>query len=201
VRPHLGLPVLLAAALACRAEPPGPLETAVANRIKHGLTVRGGSDRSPLPASPEVIRRGQRAFGSYCTACHGLDGEATGVPFAAAMSPPVPRLGSAEVQAYSDGQLHWVIENGLWPSGMPAARGILGEEEIWSIVAFLRHLPPEGSLGEPPWYAGGDETTGSPVPSGTGPPAGAAAPLPWPWSLDTSFIETEWSSFRQIPTR
>jgi mono/diheme cytochrome c family protein len=169
---------MLAAALACRAEPPGRLETSLATRVKHGLTVGGRDDANPLPASPEVLRRGQRAFGSYCTACHGLDGEATGVPFARAMSPPVPLLGSAEVQAYTDGQLRWVIENGLRPSGMPAARGILGEEEIWSIVAFLRHLPSEGSLGEPPAYAGDEGTTGSPVPGGTGLPAGAAVPLP-----------------------
>jgi mono/diheme cytochrome c family protein len=156
VRLGPAVPILLAATLACRAEPPGALEAAVVTRVKHGLTVRGRDDANPLPASPEVVRRGQRAFGSYCTACHGLDGAATGVPFARAMSPPVPRLGSPEVQAYTDGQLRWVIENGLWPSGMPAARGILNGEEIWSIVAFLRHLPAEGSLGEPPAYTGGE---------------------------------------------
>ncbi len=39
---------------------------------------------------------------------------------------------------------------------MPASRGILNDEEIWSIVLWLRHLPPAGSLGEPAVYAGAE---------------------------------------------
>jgi hypothetical protein len=65
------------------------------------------------------------------------------------MSPPVPSLASPGVQAYTDGQLYWIIGRGLWPSGRPAARGILTEEEMWSIVLYIRHLPPVGSLGDP----------------------------------------------------
>ncbi len=74
------------------------------------------------------------------------------MPFAAAMSPPVPLLTSPDVQRYADGQLHAVIRDGLFPSGMPASAGLLSDEEMWSIVVYLRHLPPAGSLGEPPVY-------------------------------------------------
>jgi mono/diheme cytochrome c family protein len=56
------------------------------------------------------------------------------------------------VQNYSDGQLKWIIENGIAPSGMPASKGILSEQDIWAIVLFIRHLPPAGSLGEPHTY-------------------------------------------------
>jgi mono/diheme cytochrome c family protein len=145
---------MLLAAVACKATPPGRVERAVAAQVKRHLTVGGRSDRNPLPATEENLRGGQRTFASYCMVCHGLDGQNTGVPFAEAMSPPVPRLSSGEVQAYSDGQLKWVIENGLFPSGMPASRGILNEEEMWRIVLYLRHLPPAGSLGEPAVYGG-----------------------------------------------
>jgi hypothetical protein len=69
------------------------------------------------------------------------------------MSPPVPSLASTEVQSYTDGQLKWVIDYGIWPSGMPGSKGTLSDEEIWSIVIFLRHLPPAGSLGEPEMYS------------------------------------------------
>ena len=93
------------------------------------------------------------AFSHYCVACHGLDGQNTGVPFADSMSPPVPSLASIEVQSYTDGQLKWVIDNGIWPSGMPGSKGTLSDEEIWSIVIFLRHLPPAGSVGEPEMYS------------------------------------------------
>jgi hypothetical protein len=56
------------------------------------------------------------------------------------------------VQSYSDGQLKWMIENGISPSGMPSSKGILDDEEIWSTVLFIRHLPPMGSVGEPEKY-------------------------------------------------
>jgi hypothetical protein len=36
---------------------------------------------------------------------------------------------------------------------MPAARGILDEEDMWAIVLYLRHLPPAGSLGVPHAYS------------------------------------------------
>jgi hypothetical protein len=81
-----------------------------------------------------------------------LDGQNTGVPFADAVSPPVPLLSSREVQSYTDGQLKWVIDNGIAPSGMPGSKGILSDEEIWSAVLFIRHLPPQGSLGDPSLY-------------------------------------------------
>ena len=136
------------------ARAPGVWETRVMNFAKRKVLVGDKNFRNPLAASSALLAEGQQNFSHYCYVCHGLDGQNTGVPFADTMSPPVPSLASKEIQAYTDGQLHWIIVNGLWPSGMPAARGILTEEEIWRIVLYLRHLPPAGSLGEPPAYSG-----------------------------------------------
>jgi mono/diheme cytochrome c family protein len=130
------------------------METSFIDGAKHRITVGGSSDVNPLPASPENIRAGQRNFAAYCMVCHGLDGQNTGVPFADKMSPPVPLLNSRAVQAYTDGQLHWIIKKGISPSGMPAARDIFHDEEIWQLVLYIRHLPPKGSLGEPKVYGG-----------------------------------------------
>ena len=152
-RPLVFIVVALALA-ACSVSPPGRTETAVVTAIKRRLTVGGAKEQNPLPATAENIHRGQQVFSSYCAACHGLDGQATGVPFAAAMSPPSPELNSPSVQAYTDGQLKWVITNGLSPSGMPSAKGLLRDEEVWAIVSYLRHLPAKGSLGEPAMYGG-----------------------------------------------
>jgi mono/diheme cytochrome c family protein len=123
-------------------------------RLKHSLTVRGKHTRNPLSVSPATIENGRVAFLYYCVACHGLDAQNTGVPFADRMSPPIPSLKSPSVQSYSDGQLMWILENGVSPSGMPASKGILTEKEMWSIIVFLRNLPPGGSLGEPTMYSG-----------------------------------------------
>jgi len=149
----LALPVLLLSS-GCQAKPPSRVERVVVTKLKHWVTVRGKSDVNPLEASAENISEGKKAFSSYCAACHGLDAQNTGVPFVEKMSPPIPSLASSEVQEYSDGQLKWVIDNGLFPSGMPASKHVLSDEEIWSIVVYLRHLPSAGSLGEPVMYSG-----------------------------------------------
>jgi mono/diheme cytochrome c family protein len=136
----------------CKANPPGKVEHGVIRWTKHNVTVRNKSERNPLLPTPENLVAGKEAFSHYCVTCHGMDGQNTGVPFADRMSPPVPVLKSAEIQSYTDGQLKWVIDNGIEPSGMPGSRGILSDEEIWSTVLFIRHLPPAGSLGDPSMY-------------------------------------------------
>jgi mono/diheme cytochrome c family protein len=120
---------------------------------KRKFLVGGKSQMNPLQSDAASIADGKEAFSHYCAACHGLDGQNTGVPFADRMSPPVPQLSSRDVQAYTDGQLKWVIDYGIWPSGMPESKGMLSDDEIWSIVIYLRHLPPAGSLGEPEMYS------------------------------------------------
>lgn len=136
----------------CKATPPGKTETAVAVALKHHFTVGDKKLKNPLSSDSSTLADGKEAFDHYCIACHGNDGQNTGVPFAEHLSPPVPSLASSQVQAYTDGQLKWIINNGLWPSGMPDAKGILSDDEQWSIVYYLRHLPPAGSQGTPEIY-------------------------------------------------
>jgi len=138
----------------CKVRTPGNFETTFVQGAKRRLTVGGRSDTNPMPATDENIHSGQRTFTSYCMVCHGLDGQNTGVPFADKMAPPVPPLSSSAVQSYSDGQLHWIIQNGIFPSGMPASKNAFRDEEIWQMVLYIRHLPPKGSLGEPQVYGG-----------------------------------------------
>ena len=137
-----------------KAGKPGQWETAAMGRAKRWILVGDKAAKNPMAATKENIAMGQQNFSHYCFACHGLDGQNTGVPFADTVSPPVPSLASADVQAYTDGQLHWIISNGLWLTGMPASKGILNDDEIWSIVLYIRRLPPAGSLGEPAMYSG-----------------------------------------------
>jgi len=146
----------------CKATPRGSWETAAVTRAKHWVFIRNKSAANPFPATAENIADGKAAFSHYCVACHGLDGQNTGVPFSETMAPPVPSLASADVQSYTDGQLKWVIDNGIFPSGMPASKGILTNDEIWSMVLYIRHLPGAGSLGEPSMYSGDEGQAGEP---------------------------------------
>jgi mono/diheme cytochrome c family protein len=137
----------------CKVDHPGAFEARILTTAKHHMFVGNENQKNPLQPTSPTVAEGKEAFSHYCVACHGMDGQNTGVPFVQRMSPPVPSLASSEVQSYTDGQLKWVIDFGISPSGMPGSKGILTDEEIWSIVVFLRHLPPAGSQGEPDIYS------------------------------------------------
>jgi mono/diheme cytochrome c family protein len=149
--------VLVAAISGCQASKPGSFETHSINWIKHNVTIGGKNDKNPFPATAENIDEGKQAFTQYCMVCHGLDGQNTGVPFAETISPPIPSLASSDVQSYSDGQLKRIIQRGIRPSGMPPAEGVFGDEDMWKMVLYIRHLPKAGSLGEPAVYTGGSQ--------------------------------------------
>ena len=145
--------VLGAAFVDFKGDPPGKTETAVMTWAKHTVVVRNKTEKNPIPDNAAGVADGKEAFSHYCAACHGLDGQNTGVPFAERMSPPVPLLNGKDVQSYTDGQLKWIVDYGIWPSGMPGSKNTLSDDELWSIVLYIRHLPPAGSLGEPEMYS------------------------------------------------
>jgi len=133
-------------------EGPHNIENTIAKEVKQKITIGGREWKNPVPDTEDSQNEGGEHFQHHCMICHGLDGHATGVPFAAKMDPPVPDLGSRDVQGYTDGQLKWVIQNGIAPSGMPGWNGILDDSKMWNIVNYIRHLPEPGSLGVPAVY-------------------------------------------------
>lgn len=144
--------IILVGLAGCKADPPGKLETKTITFAKHHFFIGNKSQKNPLSYNKETWNEGKEAFSHYCVACHGMDGQNTGVPFVDHISPPIPSLASEEVQRYTDGQLKWILDNGIRPSGMPGSAGALSDDELWSIIVFLRHLPPAGSQGVPDLY-------------------------------------------------
>lgn len=140
--------ILLAA---CQANRPSDIETLFAEEVKKH-TIAGKDLKNPVPDDAQSIAIGKEHFQHNCQICHGMDGHATGVPFAEKMSPPVANLSDKDVQEYTDGQLKLIIQNGIRFTGMPGFQGILEEDEMWYMVRFLRHLPPPGSEGMPAVY-------------------------------------------------
>lgn len=143
--------ILLASLLGCRANAPSRAESAVVDKIKQ-TSIGGKEWNNPSPDTPETVKTGQEHFQHHCGLCHGLDGHNTGVPFADKMSPPVADLSEKDVQKFTDGQLKWIIANGIRFTGMPGWTGILEDDEQWAIVRYLRHLPAKGSMGIPAIY-------------------------------------------------
>jgi cytochrome c553 len=144
--------ICLGGLLGCKADPPSKLETAIITSVERHAFIGNKSQKNPLPDNPQTWADGKEAFSHYCVACHGMDGQNTGVPFIDHISPPIPSLASRNVQLFTDGQLKWILDYGIRPSGMPGSKGTLSDDELWSIVVFLRHLPPAGSQGVPDLY-------------------------------------------------
>jgi mono/diheme cytochrome c family protein len=98
--------------------------------------------RNPLPSNPEVLARGREHFAADCAICHGSDGRGS-TRLGAGLYPRPPDLAGAGTQALSDGEIFWVVQNGVRLSGMPGWGQDTHESDqwTWEIVHFLRQLP------------------------------------------------------------
>jgi len=93
-----------------------------------------------IPADPARAARGMEHYGSNCLPCHGAPG-VKAMEMAEGMNPKPPDLDGAHTQGFSDGQLFWIVKNGIRASGMPAFGVNHQDPELQDIVAFVRHLP------------------------------------------------------------
>ena len=128
--------------LSARATP-GPLETAVARRLR-ALAVPGefATRDNPVARTHDAIRSGMAHYADHCASCHANDGSGA-TEMGKAMYPPAPDMRQSSTQELSDGALFYIIEHGIRFTGMPAwGTGTPeGEESSWQLVHFIRHLP------------------------------------------------------------
>lgn len=111
------------------------LQTGLRQSVKHH-----SSDIAVPPLDdPALIARGLAHFRSHCVQCHGAPGIAP-QPFALGLRPqPANLVHSA--REWSPGELFWTVKHGIKMTGMPAWRFRMMDDDIWSVVAFLRTLP------------------------------------------------------------
>ncbi len=144
----LGLVVAVAASflhdgLSSRATP-GKLETMVARKARRlALPANARLAQNPVLASAEELRDARLHFADHCAICHANDGSGKSV-IGDGLYPKPPDLRLPETQNLTDGELFWIIENGVRFTGMPAfSNG--GEHggtlDSWKLVHFIRHLP------------------------------------------------------------
>jgi len=120
---------------------PGHFETFLATLVKHLLVRR--SSREGIPPAPTnlqaSVEEGDKLFGTECAMCHGMDGH-TPTDNGRWMYPRASDLTSPGVQRYSDGELFWLVKNGIRLSGMPAFGRVESDEHIWNLVHYLRTM-------------------------------------------------------------
>lgn len=130
--------------LSARAQP-SALEAAIARSARKMATpANAHSTKNPIADSPEVQREARLHFADHCAICHGNDGSGD-TQIGHGLYPKPPDLRADETQKLSDGDIFWVIENGVRLTGMPAFGGAGSEhgdtDSSWKLVRFIRHLP------------------------------------------------------------
>ena len=128
--------------LSARATP-SAAETGLARAVRSfAISGRDRARMNPVPRSEAAVRAGLEHFADHCAICHGNDGGGA-TNFGRGMFPPSPDLRAEPTQRMTDGELFYIIENGVRFTGMPAfATGTAeGEEESWKLVHFIRRLP------------------------------------------------------------
>ncbi len=96
--------------------------------------------KNPIPTSAEVLAESRAHFADHCAVCHANNGSGKTM-LGAGLYPKPPDLRAQDTQNMSDGEIFFVIENGVRLSGMPAFGGQDSADESWKLVDFIRHLP------------------------------------------------------------
>jgi hypothetical protein len=120
---------------------PGKLEESVARYLwRLSLPASARSAKNPLAPTPEYLKDARLHFADHCAVCHANDGSGDGL-FGRGLYPKPPDLRQPATQNRSDGELFWIIENGVRFTGMPSFSGHGPAADSWKLVLFIRHLP------------------------------------------------------------
>jgi mono/diheme cytochrome c family protein len=136
-----GLCWLCATGLNAR-DTPSATETRLAIALQRLAIPRGARGLvNPMQATPELLAEARRHFADHCASCHGNDGSGA-TEMGQKLYPRVPDMRLTQTQKLSDGEIYYIIENGVRFTGMPAwGAGGANDHETWHLVLFIRHLP------------------------------------------------------------
>ena len=138
----VGALTLLRGGIGSRGEP-GRFETTVARSLRSTAIPRDARGmQNPVPASAEAVENGLSHFADHCASCHANDGSGQ-TEMGRGLYPKAPDMRRAATQNLTDGELFYIIENGVKLTGMPAwGNGTeAGKTASWNLVHFLRRLP------------------------------------------------------------
>jgi mono/diheme cytochrome c family protein len=129
--------------LSARSQPT-PVEALVASGFRHAAIPANAKHRkNPMPATPEMLEHGRNHWADHCATCHANNGSGD-TEIGRNLYPRVPDMRLTKTQSLSDGELYYIIRNGVRMTGMPAwGKPEEGDfdHETWTLVLFIRHLP------------------------------------------------------------
>lgn len=121
---------------------PTALERVLARESRHLAIPRAAREAAnPVALTPEILVEARRHFADHCAICHGNDGSGD-TEIGRMLYPRAPDMRQHDTQSLSDGELYFVIHNGVRLTGMPAWGPASGDDrDSWTLVHFIRHLP------------------------------------------------------------
>ncbi len=128
--------------VSAQGDPP-VFEATLARSVRHLLIPRAARTRTnPMDLSDELREEGMEHWADHCASCHGNDGKGA-TAIGSKLYPRAPDMTLPATQDLSDGELFWIIENGIKLTGMPAWGSPSPEDDAdsWELVHFIRHLP------------------------------------------------------------
>ena len=125
------------------SDEPSHVERWIARTVRSAALPSDARARTnPLPNNPEVLAEARAHWADHCAACHSNDGSGDTL-LGKRTYPPAPDMRLAATQQMTDGELFYVIQNGIRLTAMPAWGGgsAHDEQDSWKLVHFIRHLP------------------------------------------------------------
>lgn len=122
---------------------PSSLEVVMARQVRLlAIPLSQRNATNPVPASADVLKEARMHFADHCATCHGNDGKGQ-TTIGQGMYPKVPDLTKSDSQSMTDGELFFIIHNGIRFTGMPGWGKGPPEKDMdsWRLVHFIRHLP------------------------------------------------------------
>jgi mono/diheme cytochrome c family protein len=100
---------------------------------------RAPNEKNPFAGDSTALATGLDHYRANCVMCHGAP-DVAAAELSKGINPSAPSLGKEQSDT-SDGELFWVVKHGIRTTAMPAFGPTHTDEEIWKVVAFIRHLP------------------------------------------------------------
>jgi predicted CXXCH cytochrome family protein len=122
---------------------PSRIEIVMARTARNmGIPRAARKEKNPWVATPALLDEARENFTNHCAGCHGEKGDGrSGV--GQNLYPKAPDLQRRETQNLSDGEIHYIIRNGVRLTGMPAlANPHSGQDDnaAWKLVLFVRSI-------------------------------------------------------------